>query len=87
MPTIDNLNTEIESIKERNKRVEQDKKWETSWTRRLAIAFITYFLALLFMYLTGNRQPFLSALIPSVAFLLSTASLEIVKNWWLEKQG
>lgn len=27
------LEKEIEQIKERNKRVELDKAWETSWTR------------------------------------------------------
>ena len=29
------LEQEIEQIKERNKRVELDKAWETSWTRRI----------------------------------------------------
>ena len=29
------LEKEIEQIKERNKRVELDKAWETSWTRRI----------------------------------------------------
>lgn len=29
------LEQEIEQIKERNKRVELDKTWETSWTRRI----------------------------------------------------
>ncbi|MDO8551500.1 MAG: hypothetical protein Q7S03_02365 [bacterium] len=87
MTKIEDLEKEIEGIKDRNKRVEKDKKWETSWIRRLSIALITYFLVLLMMFLTGNRQPFLSALIPSVAFLLSTASLEVIKNWWLEKQS
>ncbi len=29
-----NLEEEIKKIKERNKRVELDKSWETSWTRK-----------------------------------------------------
>ena len=29
------LNKEIEEIKKRNKRVELDKAWETSWTRKI----------------------------------------------------
>lgn len=29
------LEKEIEQIKARNKRVELDKAWETSWTRRI----------------------------------------------------
>lgn len=31
------LEKEIIQIKERNKRVELDKKWETSWTRKICI--------------------------------------------------
>ena len=37
-----NLEKEIEQIKERNKRVELDKKWETSWTRKICIMILTY---------------------------------------------
>ena len=29
------LNKEIEEIKNRNKSVELDKKWENSWTRKI----------------------------------------------------
>ena len=31
------LEKEIEQIKVRNKRVEKDKAWETSWIRRICI--------------------------------------------------
>ena len=37
------LEKEIKEIKERNKRVETDKAWETSWTRKICIALLTYF--------------------------------------------
>ena len=36
-----NLEKEIKEIKERNKRVELDKRWETSLTRRLCICILT----------------------------------------------
>ena len=32
----------IEKIEERNKRVELDKAWETSWVRRIGIMILTY---------------------------------------------
>jgi hypothetical protein len=83
MTKIEDLEEEINKIKQRNTRVEKDKKWETSWIRRILIAFGTYILILLFMFTIGADKPFLSALIPSIAFLLSTASLEVVKKWWL----
>ena len=34
------IKAEIESIKARNARVELDKKWETSWTRRIIICVL-----------------------------------------------
>ena len=32
------LEKEIEQIKQRNKKVELDKAWETSWTRKICIS-------------------------------------------------
>jgi hypothetical protein len=84
MATVEELEKEINKIKERNRRVEKDKEWETSWTRKILIGFGTYFLVLLIMILMGIEEPFLSALVPSIAFFLSTASLEIIKKWWLK---
>ena len=37
---IQNIEREIELIKERNLRVEADKAWEVSWTRQLFIAVV-----------------------------------------------
>ena len=36
-----NLEQRIEKIEERNKRVELDKKWETSLTRKICIMILT----------------------------------------------
>ena len=36
------IEQEIIQIKERNKRAETDKAWETSWTRRICICILTY---------------------------------------------
>ena len=38
---MENLKKEIEEIKLRNKRVELDKRWETSSTRKICIALLT----------------------------------------------
>lgn len=78
---------EITQIQERNKRVELDKAWETSWTRRLLIASITYIVASLFMMRIGVPDPWVNALVPTGGFLLSTLSLGIVKKWWVKKYG
>ena len=44
------IKQDIRSIKERNARVEADKAWETSMTRKVLIAVLTYALVVLFFY-------------------------------------
>jgi polyferredoxin len=86
MESTQNLEKEIQNIKERNKRVESDKAWETSWTRRIFIAASTYILISIFLVISKVEKPFLSAIIPAVAYLVSTFSLGILKSWWLQKR-
>lgn len=45
-----NLEEEIKHIKERNQRVEKDKAWETSWTRRICICILTYIVVVIYSY-------------------------------------
>ncbi len=86
MDKIETLEKEIEKIKERNKKVEADKAWETSWTRRIFIAITTYLLVVVFLTSIGIEKPLLTAIIPAVAYLISTTSLGIIKSWWLKKE-
>lgn len=73
---------EIKKIQERNKRVEQDKAWETSKTRKVSIAVLTYFVMVLVMYSLDMERPFISAIIPTLGFTLSTFSLDFIKAFW-----
>lgn len=79
-----NLEERILKIEERNKRVELDKKWETSFTRRVSICILTYIVVLLFSYFinTGNNI-FLSSLVPVIGFTLSTLSVSLIRKIWL----
>ena len=74
-----------EDIYERNKRVEADKAWETSLTRRTIIAFFTYLIVGFYLNLLKVDYPWLHALVPPMAYVLSTLSLPIVKKIWIEK--
>ncbi|OIN85776.1 MAG: hypothetical protein AUJ12_08205 [Alphaproteobacteria bacterium CG1_02_46_17] len=76
---------DITEIQERNRRVELDKAWETSATRRVMIAGMTYIVASLYMWSLGVSQPILNALIPTGGYLFSTLSLPMVKKIWIEK--
>lgn len=80
------LNKEIEEIKNRNKRVELDKKWETSWTRKICICIVTYIVVVAYSYIVRNYDNiFLSSLVPVIGFTLSTLSLKYVRKIWEKK--
>ncbi len=80
------IKKDIEDIKARNARVELDKAWETSWTRRILILILTYIVIVLFFYFARLPEPFLNAIVPAVAFLLSTLSVSYVKKVWEGKR-
>ena len=77
---------EIEKLKERNKRVELDKRWETSWTRKIWIMFLTYLIVIIYSYLIKQYDNiFLSSLVPVIGFTLSTLSLKYIRKIWEKK--
>ncbi|MBN2086817.1 hypothetical protein JW758_00555 [Candidatus Peregrinibacteria bacterium] len=82
---LDELNQAITEIQTRNKRVELDKAWETSWTRKCLIAVITYLLIVIFMFIAELEKPFVGAIIPAVAYLLSMSTIPFFKKIWIKK--
>lgn len=80
------LENEVVKIKERNKRVELDKAWETSWIRRICICILTYIVVVIYSHLTSKiNNIWLSSLVPVIGFTLSTVSLKLVRNVWEKK--
>ena len=77
------LEEEIVKIKERNKKVELDKTWETSWTRKICIMILTYIVVIIYSYVIKEFDNiFLSSLVPVIGFTLSTLSLGLVRKIW-----
>lgn len=74
----------LEKIKRRNIRVESDKAWETSWTRRIIIAIITYVTISIFLLYIKAENPFVIALIPAIGYVLSTFSMPVFKKFWIK---
>lgn len=73
----------IKRIEERNKRVELDKAWEVSWTRKICIMILTYIIVVFYSYLIQNyNNIFLSSLVPVIGFTLSTLSLRFIRKLW-----
>lgn len=87
MSDLEKLKTDVEKIKARNAKVERDKAWETSWTRRLAIATSTYILISIFLAVINTPKPLISAIIPAAAYLISTSTLEYLKSIWLRNRN
>ena len=77
------IEQEIKKINERNAKVEKDKAWETSKTRKVLIAVATYFVMVLVMFALEMANPFMGAIIPTLGFVLSTLSINFFKNLWI----
>ena len=83
--TLEKLELEINQIKSRNSKVEADKAWETSGFRKVLVAVLTYLVISLFFLVSGNSEPFFSALVPTLGFLLSTLSVPVFKQYWIQR--
>lgn len=82
----DRIENEIKNIKNRNARVELDKRWETSWTRKLCICLLTYIVVVIYSFTIQQvSNVFLSSLVPVIGFTLSTLSLGFVRKIWESK--
>lgn len=77
------LENEIIKIKERNKKVELDKAWETSLIRKICICILTYIVVVIYSHFINEiNNIWLSSLVPVIGFSLSTVSLKIIRNIW-----
>lgn len=78
----DSLEKRIAKIESRNARVESDKAWEVSYTRRFVILLCTYLAIGFYLQLIKAPEPWLNAIVPAVGFSLSTLTLPFVKKIW-----
>lgn len=83
MDKLTELENRIANIEERNTRVELDKKWEGSFTRRALLMLFTYLAIFLYFIAIDIPSPHLSAVPPTIGFLLSTLTLPFFKKIWM----
>ena len=86
MSTVDELSTRIDKLEVRNKRVEADKAWETSVTRRAAIMILTYLVVVTYLHFVVHISPWINALVPVIGFFLSTLTISALKRLWLARR-
>lgn len=76
------LEERVKKIEQRNKRVEQDKAWETSWTIRICIMVLTYIIFVIYSYIIKKfDNVFLSSLVPVIGF---TLSISLIRKIWVK---
>jgi len=78
------LEQRLEIIEKRNEKVEIDKAWETSFTRRALLLIMTYLVIGFYMNAIKIADPWVNAIVPSIGFLLSTLTLPFFKTLWLK---
>jgi len=78
------LERRVKQIEERNKKVESEKAWEVSITRRVLLMLFTYLAIGFYLQAIKITQPWLNAIVPAVAFMLSTLTLPFFKEFWLK---
>lgn len=80
---MSNLEERVLRIEERNKKVEADKAWEGSITRKLVLIVFTYIAIGIYLKVIKAPNPWFNAIVPSMGFLLSTLTLPWIKSWWI----
>lgn len=76
----DEIESRLSEIEIRNKRVEANKKWETSFIRRASIAVLTYISIVFYHLAIGADHVFLVSAVPVLGFILSTLSLQFIRS-------
>lgn len=75
----------LEKLEARNRRVEADKGWETSWLRKLCLMVLTYLVVSAYLAVVVHINPWINALVPVLGFFLSTLTLSLIKSWWVNR--
>ena len=74
------LEERVARLEDRNRRVEADKAWETSWLRRASIAVLTYFTVVFYLRFVVHINPWINALVPVIGYSLSTLTISRLKK-------
>jgi hypothetical protein len=81
------LEERLAIIESRNQKVEADKAWETSWTRRVSIMALTYIVVVAYLHFVVHIDPWINAIVPVIGFFLSTLTVSAIQKAWLQKRG
>jgi hypothetical protein len=80
------LEKRIAAIEARNKKVEADKAWEVSWTRRISIMIFIYITIAVYLHFVVHISPWINGLVPVLGYVISTFTVQGLKRWWINRQ-
>lgn len=81
---MEDMEKRVRAIEERNKKVEQDKAWEISFMRKCLLVLFTYVAIGAYLQVIAVVRPWLSAIVPALAFSISTLTMPYCKTLWLK---
>jgi len=80
------LEQRIEKLEARNRRVEGDKSWETSWQRRGTIMILIYLTIVFYLHFVIHIDPWVNGLVPVIGYFVSTMTVGFLKQRWLARR-
>lgn len=84
---MNDLEQRLQAIEERNKKVEDDKAWETSWLRKVSIVVLTYIVVVFYMHFVLHINPWINGLVPVIGYSLSTLTISLLKKEWINRRN
>lgn len=81
---MESIEDRVSRIEERNKNVETEKAWETSWTRRFLLMLFTYISIGAYLKVIDVQRPWISAIVPALAFMISTFTMPYFRKLWMK---
>lgn len=76
-PTLEERVAKLES---RNRRVEADKAWEVSWTRRIILMILIYGTVIFYLHFVVHINPWINGFVPVIGYCVSTLTVSFIKK-------
>ncbi|HXE10167.1 MAG TPA: hypothetical protein VN554_01955 [Verrucomicrobiae bacterium] len=80
------LEERVAKLEARNRRVEADKAWETSWTRRLVLMALIYLTVIFYLRFVVHIDPWINGLVPVLGYFVSTLTITFLRQRFTDRQ-
>jgi hypothetical protein len=81
------LEERVAKLEARNRRVEADKAWETSLTRRVSIMILIYLTVVFYLHFVIHINPWVNGLVPVIGYSVSTLTISRLKKHYTDRSS